>query len=215
MLTRGAYVRVLIALAFVTLFTTSVCGQSPSTKPGALDKEVVTTAPRSGDLEKEVTALKAENAAVREQLRRMEEQQKAMLEQFKLLQQRLEGSTIADALPAKPPGTAPGADNPSPVGPETSASSPPVSSAQAKPKDDDHYQDGITIWKNSDEAKVPFLLRFNVNTQVRYLNTLNSKDTFTDHLGVVRDVHRRNDITVNRTMFILGGYMFSKKLQYS
>jgi len=62
---------------------------------------------------------------------------------------------------------------------------------------------------------VPFLLKFNVNTQLRYLNTTNTDDTFTDHLGVVREVHTRNDITVNRTMFILGGYMFSKKLQCS
>lgn len=58
-------------------------------------------------------------------------------------------------------------------------------------------------------------MRFNVNTQVRYLNTLSSDDTFTDHLGAVREVHRRNDITVNRTMFILGGYMFDKRLRYS
>ena len=38
---------------------------------------------------------------------------------------------------------------------------------------------------------------------------------FTDHLGVVRDVHRRNDITVNRAMFILGGYIFDQRLRYS
>jgi hypothetical protein len=40
-------------------------------------------------------------------------------------------------------------------------------------------------------------------------------DTFTDHLGVVREVHNRNDITVNRSMFILAGYMFDPRLQYS
>ena len=58
-------------------------------------------------------------------------------------------------------------------------------------------------------------MRFNVNTQVRYLNTTVSLDTFTDHLGVVREVHKRNDITVNRTMFILGGYIFDERLRYS
>jgi hypothetical protein len=66
-----------------------------------------------------------------------------------------------------------------------------------------------------DDAKIPLLVNFNVNTQLRYLNTLNSKETFTDHLGVVRDVHTRNDITVNRAMFILGGYIFDKRLRYS
>src|SRR4029434_11071233 len=39
--------------------------------------------------------------------------------------------------------------------------------------------------------------------------------TFTDHLGVMREVHDRNDITVNRAMFILGGYIFDKRAQYS
>src|SRR6266850_3687206 len=231
MLRRRAYFRLSIALAFnsVTLFTTSAYGQSPA-KPASPnhdtaaaqgsglsnpEKKVAAEDPRPGDLEKEVTAVKAENAALKEQLRKIDEQQKAMLEQFKLLQQRLEGSTIAgDSLPAKTTGTAPGADAPATSAPGTSVPAPSVSK-QATPKDDDRYQDGIVIWKNPDDAKVPFLLRFNVNTQLRYLNTENSNDTFTDHLGVVREVHKRNDITVNRAMFILGGYMFSKKLQYS
>ena len=62
---------------------------------------------------------------------------------------------------------------------------------------------------------MPFLLKFNINTQLRYLNTLSSDETFTDHLGVVREVNRRHDITVNRAMFILGGYIFDERLRYS
>ena len=62
---------------------------------------------------------------------------------------------------------------------------------------------------------MPFLLRFNNNTQLRYLNTLSGDDTFTDHLGVVREVNKRNDITVNRSMFILGGYIFDQRAKYS
>jgi len=230
MFIRRRFRRLSIALAFtsVTLFTTSAYGQSPATQSGAPDKEVVAAqGPRSsnpekkvladdrgaGDLEKEVTAVKAENAAVREQLRKMEEQQKALLELVDRMQRRLDG--IAEApRTALPPGSSPGADTPTTAAPVTSVPLPPISN-QATSKDDDHYQDGIVIWKNPDDAKVPFLLRFNVNTQLRYLNTLSSDDTFTDHLGVVREVHRRNDITVNRAMFILAGYMFSKKLQYS
>jgi hypothetical protein len=77
------------------------------------------------------------------------------------------------------------------------------------------YEDGILIWQTAEDAEIPFLLRFNNNTQVRYLNTLDSESTFTDHLGVVRDVHKRNDITVNRSMFILAGYIFDPKLLYS
>jgi hypothetical protein len=79
----------------------------------------------------------------------------------------------------------------------------------------ERYQDGIVIWETPREARVPFMLRFNLNTQVRYLNTTDSEETFTDHLGAVREVNTRNDITVNRTMFILGGYIFDPRLRYS
>ena len=153
--------------------------------------------PRPKDLESEIETLKAENAAVRELLLRMGEQQKALLDQVDRLQQRLEGVTTAAAQPAQPVVAA------------------AASAAANEQEKEDRYQDGIIIWKNPENAKVPFLLRFNNNTQIRYLNTLDSGETFTDHLGVVRDVHNRNDITVNRSMFIFAGYMFDPKLQYS
>jgi hypothetical protein len=106
------------------------------------------------------------------------------------------------------------------AGPDTaavkaSAPAPASPAAQTQPKADERYRDGIVIWQTPDDDKVPFLLKFNVNTQVRYLNTRSSDETFTDHLGVVREVHTRNDITVNRSMFILGGYIFDKRLRYS
>ena len=228
----GRYVRLVATLVFASVVCcpTSASGQSPAIQPSAPDKEVVAQGPRTdnpekkivaddsrtSDLEKEIIAVKAENAVVREQLRRMEEQQKAMLEQFKLFQERLEGSTAArDSLAAKTLGAPPGADAaaPSTVAPGTS--SPPITVAQTKSTDNDRYQDGIVIWQTPDDARVPFLMKFNVNTQVRYLNTLSANDTFTDHLGNVREVHKRNDITVNRAMFILGGYVFDKRLRYS
>jgi len=218
-----------LAFVSVALLTTSVYGQSPATPP--VDKEVVAAQgprlakpenkivaddPRPTDLEREVSAMKAENAALKEQLRKIDEQQKTMLEQFKLLQQRLEGSSAAaDALTAKPPTASPNADASAPTtAPNTSVPSPAIST-QAKTADEDRYQDGVVVWKTPDEARVPFLMKFNVNTQIRYLNTLHANDTFTDHLGVVREVHKRNDITVNRAMFILGGYVFDKRLRYS
>jgi hypothetical protein len=77
------------------------------------------------------------------------------------------------------------------------------------------YKDGIIIWQTPDDVEVPFLLRLNDNTQVRYLNSLNANETFTDHFGNVFPFNRRNDITVNRSMFILGGYIFDKRVIYS
>src|SRR3954447_14180748 len=91
----------------------------------------------------------------------------------------------------------------------------PATAVAAAQTPDDRYKDGIVIWETPADAKVPFLLRFNINTQLRYLNTQDSDETFTDHLGVAHDVHTRNDITVNRAMFILGGYIFDQRLRYS
>ena len=73
----------------------------------------------------------------------------------------------------------------------------------------------MIIWQTPEDASVPFLLKFNDDTQLRYLNTVSSDETFTDHLGVVREVHRRNDITVNRSMFVISGYVFDERLGYS
>src|SRR5215216_6913211 len=221
--------KVTFALTALTFFTTSANGQSTPIRAGNSDKPTVAAqGPRpvnqenkvaddplkQNDLESKVAAVKAENEAFRESLRKMEEQQKALLEMVDRLQRKLDGVAIVDVSgTAQPPGSAKEAE--ASAQPEAVVLSPAVSPTQPKPADDDRYEDGIVIWKNSDDAKVPFLLKFNNNTQIRYLNTVNSDATFTDHLGVVREVHRRNDITVNRSMFILGGYMFSKKLQYS
>jgi len=195
MLRRPASVRLVAALLLTSppAWTAAALAQGPAANEVTIEK------PRSNDLQTEVSALKAENAAVRELLRQMEEQQKALLEQMDRLQRRLDGDQRA-TVAAAPPISANGA--------------PPQASAANQDKDD-RYQDGIIIWKNPDDAKVPFLLKFNNNTQIRYLNSLDSESTYTDHLGVVRDVHQRNDITVNRSMFILAGYMFHPKLQYS
>jgi hypothetical protein len=113
--------------------------------------------------------------------------------------------TLAPVLATAASGQAP--DDPTAIAAPQTPAAPPASG--------ERYKDGIVIWETKSDAKVPFLLKFNLNTQLRYLNTLNSDDTFTDHLGVVREVHRRHDITVNRAMFILGGYIFDERLRYS
>jgi len=194
------------------LFVASAYGQAQGSKPGGLESEVAD--------------VKKENAAMREQLRKIEEQQKALLELVTRLERRLDGGTATDGStagqPIVPPTTAdasvPAANaalkTPEAVKDSASNSAQPAS-VSAKQTNDDRYRDGIIIWQTPDDAKVPFLLKFNNNTQLRYLNTTSSKDTFTDHLSVVREVHKRNDITVNRSMFILGGYVFDRRLRYS
>ena len=181
------------------------------------EKKSTAEAPKRDDLQGEVENLKTENAAVRELLRKMEEQQKVLLEQVDRLQRRLDGGPItvvpATGQPTEPANTsepAPAAEASAPV---DTATKPSDTANQIS--DNDRYQDGIVIWETKEDARVPFLLKFQDVTQFRYLNTLSSPETFTDHLGVVHEVHRRNDLTVNRQMFTFLGYIFDKRLRYS
>jgi hypothetical protein len=236
---------VALALASVTVFTTSASGQSPATtpngtaavsepKPGSAEKRIAAEDPKPKDLKDEIEAVKAENAAVRELLRKMEEQQKLLLEQVDRLQRRLDGGASTEVSmvgqPIAPPSPAdfavPTPADSAVTTPNTALNIPQsatdsastsVQAASVAPTqtNDDRYRDGMVVWQTPENATVPFLLKFNVNTQLRYLNTLSSDETFTDHLGVVRDVHTRNDITVNRAMFVLGGYVFDERLRYS
>jgi hypothetical protein len=200
-------------------------GQSPNSE-AAPTGAAVAVGSQTSELEKEIAEVKAENAAVREQLRRMEEQQRALTETIEGLQRRLEGTATAQTQPTGPPiapkpasnASAPTANPPvlAPQPPAVAVASPAQpASAGGLQGISDRYQDGIVVAQSGADDKVPFLLKFNVNTQVRYLNTTSANDSFTDHLGVVREVNKRNDITVNRTMFILGGYIFDPRLRFS
>ena len=177
--------QIAIVLASVSLIATSAFGQTPPAAPGTIESQI--------------EQVMAENAALREQLRKIEEQQKEMLELIRLSEPTL------DAGSSGQPGSSP----------EPAGTSVQPASVPARQTNGERFIDGMIIWQAPEDAKVPFLLKFNDDTQLRYLNTLNSDDTFTDHLGNVREVHRRNDITVNRQMFNFSGYVFDPRLLYS
>jgi hypothetical protein len=229
---------VILALA---LFTISANGQTTTTRPANSDKEtvaaqgsrpvnqenkVIVEAAKRGDLESEVAAVKAENAAFRESLRKMEEQQKALLELVERLQRGIDGLTTANSSRAdQPASTSPAVDPSAPptiadtTAPSTQPAddtvSPPAAAVPQASPEEDRYRDGILIWQTKDDSSIPFQLRFTNITQFRYLNTLGVNDTFTDHLGNVRTVAKRNDLGVNRSMFTFSGYIFDKRLKYN
>jgi hypothetical protein len=214
-------------LVLTAFFAASALGQAPSS---------------SASMEREIEDLRAENAAVREQLKTLVDTVNKLQQRLDGKPATAFGEFPPPTPPPKQPLTATPlvvesasitpASKPAPaassqtlaanaalstspaVAQLASASVQPESVAASQTKDD-RYRDGMIVWETSEDAKVPFLLKFNVNTQVRYLNTLDSEQTFTDHLGVSHDVHSRNDITVNRAMFILGGYIFDKRALYS
>jgi hypothetical protein len=212
-----ALVKASVALALTVLLATSASGQSPVTrpnstvavsqpKPGCVENSVSAEDPQPKDRHSEIETAKPENAALRDLLCTMEEQHKLRLEQIDRLQRRLDGGLAMDLSKA--------GQRVEPPTHSATASVAPASAA-APQTNDDRYRDGMIIWETPEGARVPFLLKFNINTQLRYLNTQSSDEEYTDHLGVVRDVHTRNDITVNRAMFILGGYVFDKRARYS
>jgi len=184
-------------LALSAFLAPSSQGQAPSSS--------------STSTEQEIKELRAENEAARELL-------KDLADKVDKLQRRLDGDPAAVVHESPPPTSSPTqAVTTTPVVAQpaivTGAGAP--SQAAQTAANDNRYRDGIVIWQTPESANVPFLLKFNVNTQLRYLNTLDSNRTFVDHLGVTHDVHTRNDITVNRAMFILGGYIFDRRAQYS
>ena len=234
------FIHTALALLTVTCFATSASGQAPvaapnspaasEPRPGSAEKKGAAPEPSAAELQREIDSVKTENAVFRDLLRKMEEQQKLLLEQVDRLQRRLFGEPTTEVAIASPPAVPPTAAGapalfataaPTPAPPVTA---PPVTDSAAAAvqeisvaatPDDERYRDGMVLWEAREGAKVPFAVKFNVNTQLRYLNTMSSPETFTDHLGNVRDVHVRNDITVNRAMFILGGYVFDRRLRYS
>src|SRR3954468_4095009 len=184
MLTHRTYMKLLVALALssVTLSASSVFGQSPATQTAIRQTEVAAEESKpSGPENKvaagdDVAALKAENAAVRERLCKMEEQQKALLAQFDRFKRRLDGTAPADAQPTGQSQVPPEADAQALATNGAATLGQPASVPAKQRKDDDRYRYGIVIWETGEDAKIPFLLKFNNNTQFRYLNTLSSND---------------------------------------
>jgi hypothetical protein len=214
-----------LVFALMTLYITAAHAQESS--PDAAER--VAPQARDGVARDLLRRIQEQKATIDERQKSLNEQQKAIVEQQKSLnalivelERLLDGGAATNvsfsgkqSLPSTESNSvAPTNVNTFPAD-KGSASTQVAPSSAAPLQTEDRYQDGIVIWKTVENAKVPFLLKFNINTQLRYLNTLDTEKSFTDHLGVSHDVHPRNDITVNRSMFILGGYIFDKRALYS
>ena len=58
------------------------------------------------------------------------------------------------------------------------------------------------------DAGMPFRLVLNHVSQFKYTNTMAVEQDVHDHLGVVKEVLRRNDIQLTRDVFYFSGYVF-------
>ena len=190
-----------LAVTCLALFNASARAQAPQSPPASLETEV--------------QEMRTENAAIREHLLRLEEQQKMLLNAIDQLQRRLDGPSAAIAQPSPPP------PQPKPV-PAAKAEVPPKPAAPATQPAaerniaaEDPYEDSIVLVKTPEDARIPILLRFWDISQLRYTNSQLGNSSYTDHLGAVQPVTRRNDFSLNRNMFQFTGYIFNKRLNYN
>ncbi|MGZ3424064.1 MAG: hypothetical protein ACXVEE_39750 [Polyangiales bacterium] len=89
-----------------------------------------------------------------------------------------------------------------------------------KPTDEGYEKNTIggefTPAKGFDIVKVPLAsLNISFYGLFRYVNQLPPNQTFTDHLGRVRDVKSRNDMNWHRTMVWLTGHFFVPEFRYN
>ena len=69
-----------------------------------------------------------------------------------------------------------------------------------------HYDKGFVLVSIARSRRgLPFRLKLNHVSQFKYTNTMAVDDTYTDHLGEVKEVQRRNDIQLTRDVFYFSG----------
>jgi hypothetical protein len=178
-----------LALMSLALFASSVRAQAPQSP---------------------LTRLESEVSEMRAEFRKLEEQQKTILKLMDELQRKLDGRPAAIAQQSAPtpqPEPVPVVP-PKPVAPATPAADRNIAAETP-------YQDGIVLVKTPEDARIPILLKFWDVTQIRYTNSQLGHSSYTDHLGAIRPVTRRNDFSLNRNMFQFVGYIFDKRLQYN
>src|SRR5690242_17300881 len=167
-------------LALAAFFAASALGQAPSSS--------------SASMEQEIENLRAENAAVREQLKTLVDtvnklQRRLDGEPATVVRESPPPTpSPTQPLTATPPVAQSANSTPAGKPAQTASSQTPAANAAlntppavtvlastpgqpesvpAPQTNDGRYRDGLVILQTSDEAKVPFLLKFNVNTQLR------------------------------------------------
>jgi hypothetical protein len=82
-------------------------------------------------------------------------------------------------------------------------------------KAEPHYDDGFVLLPSIDPVSQPFRLKLKHVSQVKYTNTLNVNDTYTDHFGTQHQVLKRHDIQLTREVFYFSGFAYHPKLDFN
>lgn len=78
-----------------------------------------------------------------------------------------------------------------------------------------HYDQGFVLVSTADPERLPYMLRLNHVSQFKYTNSMAVERTYTDHLGRVNEVRRRNDIQLTRDAFYFSGFVFDRRLDFN
>jgi hypothetical protein len=102
-----------------------------------------------------------------------------------------------------------------PLAPATEGAKPTSGDTPAGPWALPHYDKGFVFVSAPENVEVPYLLRLNHVSQFKYSNTMAVDHTYTTHLGVEKEVQRRNDVQLTRDVFYFSGYVFDKRLDFN
>ncbi len=78
----------------------------------------------------------------------------------------------------------------------------------------DEERGGFVLVRSQDTQRVPFELRFDLVTQVRYTNFAPSASTWIDSTGTVQPIHRISSWEINRNFIQFSGFALDPRLQF-
>jgi hypothetical protein len=78
----------------------------------------------------------------------------------------------------------------------------------------DEERGGFVLVRSQDTQRVPFELRFDLVTQVRYTNFARSADTFIDSTGTPHPIQNISSWEINRNFFQFSGFALDPRLQF-
>jgi hypothetical protein len=78
----------------------------------------------------------------------------------------------------------------------------------------DEERGGFVLVRSRDTQRVPFELRFDLVTQVRYTNFARSADTFIDSTGTPHPIQNISSWEINRNFVQFSGFALDPRLQY-
>jgi hypothetical protein len=121
-----------------------------------------------------------------------------------------------DARPAEPDAGAPAPAEAAPAAAAPALGAPaPAAPKPAEVWATPHYDKGFVLVASPDDAEMPFHLKLNHVSQFKYSNTMAVHHTYTTHLGVEKEVQRRNDFQLTRDVFYFSGDVFDPRLDFN